>query len=582
MNVFEYIQSMQNANNIVIGIGGLAILGLFLLVIVLKMLGGMRRGIWRQLIRTGVTFAAAAISYFVAVYLSNHIIGCLKVENFDGLISTADSYLPGAGEAIRNVFATINTELIEYIILVPATLIIIPIIATLLFLAINLVLKIVRAIIIKIAGFKKSSNNAERLGGALLAAVEGIIWMIMVTLPISAILGLVGQVYETATTTPERAAFTREVEEEEENISFVELYQEYVAPFTENPASAFIQQIGANAIADGIATVTVDGRSTNMRSEVVAVTDVVVEATKLTEADFTALNETQKQSVTNIVATLADSTFMSKVLVGTLNTVPTIYESGLIPLDAISETPVSGLVDTVMDFLEETTTDTLTDDLSTLTEAYFGLCDSGVISAVTQGEDVMEAFKEGSEKVLDAVNALSSNERTESIVDSMYDVVLNAAFSGSSAPSNPDEEYGDNDNVQGDLGTSNPMPNITIQQVKDGISQIAGIEKNDKTDEEYINELAAAIIDVAKDKLNVEFEEDMALEAAKFINDNLSEEMEKLENVTKDKIKFNELVFALLDAYQSFNDGEDIDVEKFEDILDIEISDKIDEILPEE
>ena len=126
------------------------------------------------------------------------------------------------------------------------------------------------------------------------------------------------------------------------------------------------------------------------------------------------------------------------------------------------------------------------------------------------------------------------------------------------------------------------MPNITIQQVKDGISQIAGIEKNDKTDEEYINELAAAIIDVAKDKLNVEFEKDMALEAAKFINDNLSEEMEKLENVTKDKIKFNELVFALLDAYQSFNDGEDIDVEKFEDILDIEIPDKIDEILPEE
>jgi hypothetical protein len=62
----------------------------------------------------------------------------------------------------------------------------------------------------------------------------------------------------------------------------------------------------------------------------------------------------------------------------------------------------------------------------------------------------------------------------------------------------------------------------------------------------------------------------------------LSEEMEKLEAVTKDKIKFNELVFALLDAYDSFNNGEDIDIEQFEQILDIEISDKIDEFVPEE
>jgi hypothetical protein len=121
-----------------------------------------------------------------------------------------------------------------------------------------------------------------------------------------------------------------------------------------------------------------------------------------------------------------------------------------------------------------------------------------------------------------------------------------------------------------------------VQDIKDGITQIAGIGKGNKTDEEYIEELSAAIIDVAKDKLNVELEEDMAIETAKFINDNLSEEMEKLDAVTKDKIKFNELVFALLDAYDSFNNGEDIDLEQFEEILDIEITDKIDEFIPEE
>lgn len=588
MNLFDYIQSMKNSDNMVIGIAGLAVLALFLLVIVFKMLGGMRRGAWRQIIRTGMTLAAAVVSYFIATGLSNSIIGSLNIDNIEDLIVNVDSYAPGAGEVITSIINQIGKEslqeylnFVEYVVLLPATLIIIPIIATVVFLVINLILKIVRAIITKIAGFKKAGNNAERLGGALLGAVEGIIWMIMVTLPLSAMLSLVNQVYEKATAAPERAAYTREIEEEEEESNtFVEIYEEFVAPFTKNPASMFIRQIGADAIADGIATVTVDGRSTNMRGEVLAVADVVVEATKLVEADFTALKENEKESVYSIVFTLSESTFMSKVMVGTLNTIPTLVDQEIIPVD-LGETPVGGLVDSVMVFLEETSTETLEEDLTTLTDVYFGLCDSGIISAVTQGEDVMEAFKEGKDDILGAINSLSSNERTEDIVDSMYDVVINAAF-GNSPPSAPDEEGGDVGDNNEDMGDNETAPPIGVQDIKDGISQIAGIEKGNKTDEEYIEELSAAIIDVAKDKLNVELEEDMALETAKFINDNLSEEMEKLDAVTKDKIKFNELVFALLDAYDSFNNGEDIDLEQFEQILDIEISDKIDEFIPEE
>ena len=599
MNVFDYIESMKNTNEMFVGVAGLGILALFLLVIVLKMLGGMRRGVWRQLVRTGMTLVAAGISYFAAVYLSNSIIGCLSADNLEELIVYADSYFPGIGDAMRSTLSSINTELIEYIILVPATLIILPLVATIIFLVINLVLKIVRAIIIKIVGFKKASNNAERLGGALLAGVEGIIWMIMITLPFSAILSLTNSVYEKAieatqvvepaetsdaTESYNQNTLASKLEEQQEDESegnaFIELYEEYVAPFTKNPASMFIQQVGANALADGIATVNIDNKPTNMRGEVLKVADVVVEATKLAEADFTALNDGEKKSITNIVSTLSESTVMSKMIVGTLNTIPTLVEEEIIPLD-LGDTPVNGLVESVMVFLEETSTETLEEDLNTLTDVYFGLCDSGIISAVTNGDDVMEAFKEGKNELLDAMNSLSGNERTEDIVDSMYDVVINAAF-GNSAPSAPDNDESFGDDSMGDMGNNENAPQIGVQDIKDGISQIAGIEKGNKTDEEYIEELSEAIIDVAKDKLNVELEKDMAIEAAKFINDNLSEEMEKLEQVTKDKIKFNELVFALLDAYQSFNDGEDIDLEQFEQILDIEITDRIDEFIPEE
>ena len=580
MNIFEYVPLMKTLDPVV-GTVGIVLLLLFLVFITLKMLGGLRRGFWRQLFRTGTTLLSAVISYITGVSLSNSIIGSLNAESFGDVIDQIATADPEAANMVADMISKINFELIEYLVLLPATIVLIPLLTSIVFVVINVVLNIVRAIVTKIVGVNKAKNNSDRLGGVVLAFVEAVIWVIMVTLPLSAMFSLANAVYEKATATPEIGVYGAAEEEETED-SFVTLYQQYVAPFTQNPASAFIQQMGANAIADGIATVTIDDQPTNMREEVLKVADVVVEATKLSEADFTALTENEKDSVTAIVFTLSESKIMSKVLVGTLNTIPTLVEENVIPLD-FDDTAVSGLIDSVMTFLEETSTETLEEDLGTLTEVYFGLCDSGIIAAVTNGDDVMDAFKEGKDELLDAINALSSNERTENIVDGMYDVVINAAFGNtSSKPGDADmpdnEESMPGDDANNNVGTSN----IGVQDIKDGITQIADITKGNKTDDEYIAELADAIIDVAKDKLNVEIEEDMATEAAKFINENLSEEMDKLRAAVADKIKFNELVFALLDAFQCYNDGEEIDLEQFEEILDIEITDRIDEFIPEE
>ena len=113
MNLFDYIQSMKNSDNMVIGIAGLAVLALFLLVIVLKMLGGMRRGAWRQIIRTGMTLAAAVVSYFIATGLSNSIIGSLNIDNIEDLIVNVDSYAPGAGEVITSIINQIGKESLQ-------------------------------------------------------------------------------------------------------------------------------------------------------------------------------------------------------------------------------------------------------------------------------------------------------------------------------------------------------------------------------------------------------------------------------------------------------------------------------------
>ena len=79
MNFFEYVDLMKEKSTPV-AIVGLGLLALFLVVIIFKMFGGIRRGTWRQLVRTGMTLIAAVVSYLAALYLSNSIIGGFKVE----------------------------------------------------------------------------------------------------------------------------------------------------------------------------------------------------------------------------------------------------------------------------------------------------------------------------------------------------------------------------------------------------------------------------------------------------------------------------------------------------------------------
>ena len=54
MNVFQYVDLMKEQNSIVATVG-VGLLALFLLIIIFKMLVGMRRGTWRQLIYTAST-----------------------------------------------------------------------------------------------------------------------------------------------------------------------------------------------------------------------------------------------------------------------------------------------------------------------------------------------------------------------------------------------------------------------------------------------------------------------------------------------------------------------------------------------
>ena len=543
MNFINYTNSMK-ALGTPFAIAGIAILGVFLVIIILKMLGGMRRGTWRQLVRTGATLLAAVMSFFAADWLSNHIIGGFKVDNIEGLLTFIESYAPGSADAIKGALASIDTSLVEYIVLLPATILIIPIFTTVAFLLINLVFKIIRAIVIKIIRMKKAKNNTQRFGGALLSAVEGIIWITMVMLPVCGALSLVDQAYDKAI----------QAADEESRPALVETYDEYLSPFTNNPALSFIGSVGADAMADSLATVRIDNERTNMRQEVLSVAHIViVDAGTLKGADFTALNAEQKAALSSIISTLSDSPFMSRILIGTLKMIPSIYESGLIPLDLGNSFQV--VIDNFMVFFKTINREKFDDDLDTIKQFYFGFCDSGLMAAIKNGNDLMKFISEdykGEKHILNMINTLSGNPRTKGIVDGLYNLVLNAAFSGGSS----------GDTAEGGGGNS-VLENINISDVKQGLNNIVKVNKSDYATEEAYREVLADTIDTTiNDTIGVDLEDEVVDEISDYVDENYSEQLEELTDE-----EFNELMFEVIDIYQGYLNGEDVNPGDIEDIL---------------
>lgn len=535
MNFFDYVNLMTEMNTPVAFIG-LGLLALFLVIVIVNMLGGMRRGVWRQIVRTGMTLIAAIVSYIAAKVLSNSIIGSLDVTKIEGLVLQVDKYIPGASEKIMAALSSFDPTLIESIMVLPATIILVPIICTVIFLIINLILKIVRAIIIRIFGFKKAKKNPQRLGGALLAAVEGIIWVVMVTLPICGILSLADQAYDKAITAAD----------EETRATLVETYDEYILPFTENPAIRFVDSMGAKTMYNGIATIKIDKKKTNMRDEVLSMADVIIiETPQLKGADFAALNDDQKASVTSIVDALAGSPFMSNILVSVLHSLPEIYNSGLIPTDNLGG-EYQAVIDSFMVFFETSDTDKLGADLNTIKSFYFGFCDSGIMAAIKSGEDIMQFITDdykGDKHILTMINTLSGNPRTQAIVDGLYNLVLNVAFSGAT-------EGGDAENVL----------DIDIVEVKNGLNNIVSVNKSDyETEEEYREVLSDTISTTINDTIGVELEEDVVDEISNYVDENFSEQ---LENLTDEE--FNELIFEVIDIYQGFLNGDEVNPDDFE------------------
>ena len=541
MNIFQYVTAMKELGTTFATVG-ISLLIAFLLFIIIKMLFGMKRGIKRQAVRTVLTGLSAIISYLVAVFFSNKIIGSLDVNSFDGLITRLEGVSPEAGEKIREFLANSNVELAEYILLIPATLILIPLGMVVVFLVLNLIFRIVGFIVTKVMRLGNAENNTQRLGGALLAVVEAVIWVGVIFLPLLGILNLADQTMNMAIN-----------EKDNENSAIVRVYDEYISPFSKNPSISFVDKRVSRRMYNGISTVTIHGERTNMRREILNVAHLVlIDASKLTNADFTHLTSEEKLAVENITEVFCDSPFMSNLMVGIVQSSASMIDGGIIEIEIGGA--YEPLFDDLLVYLRGVSKESLKDDVKTIQEIYFTVSDSGVLSTALEGGDMMELLqekrKEGDDTVNIIVDVLQENERTAPLVTSLTEALIVSLSST--------VQVGDN-------------VTITYEELKNDMNKVLAVDKNDyESTEEYMNELSITLDETLRGH-GIEIEKEIVDGIAEYVDKEYSEKGEFTDE------EFNDVILHYYDAYLNYVESGELPDEIPEDLRD-----KINEELPDE
>ncbi len=523
MNVFEYVPLMKETGGGT-AIAGVAILAVFLIIVIFKMIIGMRQGFWRQLIRTARCVAAAVLSFTVASLISGGIIGAFEGVTFDELISKLGRFDFAITDKLSAILSCFSPETFEYLLLLPAAVIVVPLVFLILFIVINNILKIVSGIIIKVLGFQKASNPTSRLGGAVLAAVEAMIIFTIIVMPASGALNIIDDAYD----------IVFEEEENRESEEVVEQYRTVFLPFINNPAIDFVGGLGGNALSQSFATVKIDGEKVDVRRDIMEIIHIaLVEGPALKGADFNNLTVENKTAISSILESIESSPFMSNIFVGFIQGAAGAIDSGVIPLN-MGE--FDNVFDGVVGYLSGFSADTFGEDLDTIKELYFALSDSGILSAIKEGsQDVMSLLeqkrKDGDDVVASAIEILKSNSRTSELMTSLTKALIS--------------------NISTSITVDGVQIEVTYEEVKESVSDVLAVKKEDfATEEEYKEELKGTL-DKALTDNGIELEDEVVDGIADYIDENYSDYVGELTDE-----QFNDILLEYYDVYLDYiNNG---------------------------
>ena len=530
MNIFEFVPYMKSLDNTFATVS-VVVVAVFLVLMIFRLLGGMSRGFYRQLVRLGFNLGAVVIAFIGAKAIEKNIVGSLDINN---ILSFIPNIGGDVGEeltgTVTEMLSSVPTNAIEKILLLPAAIIIVPAIFVGIYFAAKAVLSIVCSIVCKVCNVKKKPDcNSEKLGGAVLSGIEGIIFFIVIFIPFTSAINMLDKCYQDALT------------DEDTTISAEAIidYQEKIVPISKNPAFSFVSKLGGNALASSFATVEIDGKKAPIDEEIQPILKfIMIDSAGTDKIDWNNLTESNKATLTQLIDSVGNSNYLSNLFVTLLKSSTELIEGILTKVEDDGFGDASGseleegremanqFIDSLMQFIKSFEADTFKEDLATLRELYFALSDSGVLRAFKEQDvDFIEVIsgttEDGGTIIGNVKDILQSNPRTTPIVKMLTSLLLKGLT--------------DSSDVE-----------ISYDDLKEDMNQILDVKKDNYADEDdYMKALSDSLNSTLRQH-GVTLDSDVIDEVASYVDENFSQLTEFTE------ADFNDLILQYYDIYLEY------------------------------
>ncbi|MBQ2716707.1 MAG: hypothetical protein IJF21_07895, partial [Clostridia bacterium] len=482
-----------------------ALLGIAAIIVIVNVLMGVFRG----LKKTVGSLIAIVFSALVA-WLVTAIVCRPSSALVTSLMKLLIGMLPDS--SLGDIFAI---EELEQALAYYGVMIVAPLFFMVLFILISIIVSIVIAIVIKhIPPFKQPEKLVDRLGGAGVAVLCAFLVYLCVFSPLVGTIQTAGSVIEGT------------VDTESENAS--DMAAQITDATANNPAVNVMSKVGCGAVYNALSSTKFEGEKVCLKDEIDSLSAMVGSVMKL-GGDMSQYDDTQKQALKDLVASVDESPIVKHALAGVLAEASERWLAGetFLGMDKFSAGELMDpLVDDLLKIIATTDKDTVGADLETMSDIFIVLIDSGILQD-SEHQDMLS--KLGADGVVaDLLSAIAKNERMRPLADEITELSLKALATTLGIPQDADERY-----------------NMLMDDLADIISEDNGASAADK--------LAAVEAD-----LGIAFEDygvEISGEALSHVAEGMVADLGDVEGLTGDDVKEFFAIYVLAGADTSADSG---------------------------
>ncbi len=487
------------------------------------LLMGLWRGFMRQMVRSVTVIISAIASYVLVSVGYTYLIKFLDTKEIWDIEYMIRKIPLIPADFDLSFLYNFDVETVETALVLPAALIIMPILFVAVFITVSSVLMILYKLICFLCGFKSYHNTGlTRLTGMLLGLVQGVVVAGLLLMPAVGISALaddgVRMLNEQAAGDPATEKCTYG-------------YDTYVKSVRENKLIKLYEKFGIDSIYGEIATVDFNGERLDTRELLPEAVSITADVLKLRGADIKYLTPEQETLINSILDKVEANPYFSNLVSCGVRTLATAYGNGVFSLPV--KAPFDTIVVSAVELFETCDETTLHEDLDTLSDVFFILVHDRVFASFDYGaEETLKVLTakdaEGNTTISRIVVIIKSNERTKALVTlvSRLSVTVMAEKAGITEES-----------VE------------TYENIKDSLnSDVLSIDKESYgTKEEYVADVSTALDTTLKNN-NIELEKDIVDTMAEYIADNYSDTSELTDEMASD------IIISYYDAYLKYTE----------------------------